>query len=84
MCVENGRPPLSSTPWTSSRSLRERTLLSWLSGERGTVVPGPPERFLPCPSDQGRNIVLCVCVRTLGVCVHMGVAEEESGWEASR
>lgn len=46
-------------------------------------MPDPPERFLLCPSNQGRNIVLCVCVLTLGVCVHMGVAEEESGWEAS-
>lgn len=27
--------------------------------------------------------LFCVCVCTLGVCVHMGVAEEESGWEAS-
>ena len=25
---------------------------------------------------------LCVCMFMLGGCVHMGVAEEESGWES--
>lgn len=84
MCVENGdhRPPCSSIPWTSSKFLQERKRLSWLSGEGGTVVPDAPERFLPCPSDQGRNIAVCVCMFMLGGCVHMGVAEEESGWES--
>lgn len=46
------------------------------------MVPDAPERFYPCPSDQGRNIAVCVCMFMLGGCVHMGVAEEESGWES--
>lgn len=82
--MENGdhRPPLSSIPWTSSKFLRERKLLSWLSGEGGTVVPDPPEGFLPVPLSKAETL-LCVYVLMLGACVHMGVAEEESGWEAS-
>lgn len=81
MCVENGdhRPPCSSIPWTSSKFLQERKRLSWLSGEGGTVVPDPPERFLLVPLTKAETLL---CVFMLGACVHMGVAEEESGWES--
>lgn len=47
------------------------------------MVPDPPEGFLPVPLSKAETL-LCVYVLMLGACVHMGVAEEESGWEASR
>lgn len=70
MCVENGdhRPPLSSIPWTSSRFLRERKLLSWLSGERGTVCQTllRDSSFVPLTKAE---TLFCVCVCSRWVCV---------------